>query len=274
MYKITLEALKKANNERLWFTTNLKLAKVYLDIQNFPELENLLLQLKKSCQLTDGSDDPTKGTYLLEVYCLEIQLCSLTQNSNRMRVIYPRTLNLNAAVSDPRIMGIIREEGGKMYLLEGLWLEAYNELFESFRAYQQAGNIRAKICLKYVVLASMLALSDINPFSAREAKVYADDLEIIAMSDLRNCLEINNLKKFEQIIKDKRNKICDEPLLMTYIGSLRNRMRERVSSDYCPDPFSDLSLCLSLSVSVCLSVCLGPVEYLQAISKGDTVTSW
>jgi hypothetical protein len=26
-------------------------------------------------------------------------------------------------------------------------------------------------CLKYVVLANMLALSDINPFAAREAKV-------------------------------------------------------------------------------------------------------
>jgi COP9 signalosome complex subunit 2 len=237
MYKITLEALKKANNERLWFTTNLKLAKVYLDIKNYAELENLLVQLKKSCQLPDGTNDVTKGTYLLEVYCLEIQLCTLTQNSNRMRSIYPHTLNLNAAVSDPRIMGIIREEGGKMYLLEGLWLEAYNELFEAFRAYQQAGNTRAKICLKYVVLASMLALSDINPFSAREAKVYADDIEIIAMSDLRNCLEINDLKKFEKIIKDKRNKICDEPLLMTYIGSLRNRMREHVIDHRLPSSF-------------------------------------
>ena len=31
----------------------------------------------------------------------------------RMKRIYPRTLNLNAAVADPRIMGVIREEGGR-----------------------------------------------------------------------------------------------------------------------------------------------------------------
>ncbi len=31
---------------------------------------------------------------------------------------------------------------------------------------------RAKVMLKYVVLANMLALSDINPFDSREAKVY------------------------------------------------------------------------------------------------------
>lgn len=28
-----------------------------------------------------------------------------------------------------------------------------------------------QVCLKYVVLANMLDLSDINPFAAREAKV-------------------------------------------------------------------------------------------------------
>lgn len=37
-------------------------------------------------------------------------------------------------------------------------------------ALQEAGNPRAKDALKYVVLANMLALSDINPFAAREAK--------------------------------------------------------------------------------------------------------
>jgi hypothetical protein len=37
---------------------------------------------------------------------------------------------------------------------------------------QEAGNARARDCLKYVVLANILAQSNINPFAAREAKVY------------------------------------------------------------------------------------------------------
>ena len=119
MYEITLLALKGSNNERLWFNTNHKLAKLYLDGNKIPEVERLIAVLKQSCQRPDGSDDTTKGTYLLEVYCLEIQVCSKTRNSARMRQIYPRTMNLNAAVSDPRIMGIIREEGGKMHMSEG-----------------------------------------------------------------------------------------------------------------------------------------------------------
>jgi COP9 signalosome complex subunit 2 len=148
MYEITLIALKSANNERLWFNTNQKLAKLYLEAGKFGEVERLISVLKQSCQLADGSDDVSKGTYLLEVYCLEIQLCSMTHNSARMKQIYPRTMNLNAAVADPRTMGVIREEGGKMHMSEGNWDDAYNELYEAFRNYQEAGNVRAKDCLK------------------------------------------------------------------------------------------------------------------------------
>lgn len=172
MYEITLEALKSANNERLWFNTNQKLAKLYLDSKKIAEVENIVKVLKKSCQNSNGTDDPAKGTYLLEVYCLEIQLCSATQNAARMRQIYPKTLNLNATVSDPRIMGIIREEGGKMRMSEGNWDAAYNEFFEAFKAYQEAGNARARDSLKYVVLASMLVKSSIHCYHYQPTPIY------------------------------------------------------------------------------------------------------
>lgn len=74
----------------------------------------------------------------------------------------------------------------------------------------------------------MLALSDINPFAAREAKVFAEDKEILAMADLRNSLESNDLARFERLLKNKQNRIVDEPFLMTYIEPLRRRMREQV----------------------------------------------
>ena len=136
MYEITLNALKSSNNERLWFNTNQKLAKMYLDSSMFQEVEKLITALKKTCQLPDGGDDYSKGTYLLEIYCLEIQLAAATNNAARMRQVYPKTLNIRSAVFDPRVMGIIREEGGKMYMSEGRWTEAYNELYEAFRSYQ------------------------------------------------------------------------------------------------------------------------------------------
>lgn len=229
MYEVTLLSLKNANNERLWFNTNLKLARVYLQSSRYNDVERVLSELKGSCQLSNGQDDPNKGTYLLEAYCLEIQLCTITRNAVRMKSIYPKTLNLNAAVADPRIMGIIREEGGKMRMSEANWKEARAELNEAFRNFQEAGNaIRAKTCLKYAVLASMLELSDINLFDAKEAKVYEKDKEIVAMSELRLSLESNDLDKFERILSNRQNHIIDEPFLMTYIQPLRRKMKEQV----------------------------------------------
>ena len=68
MYEITLDALKTANNERLWFSTNLKVAKVYLDGGKLNEVERILLLLKQICQHPDGSDDISKGT--ITILCL------------------------------------------------------------------------------------------------------------------------------------------------------------------------------------------------------------
>uniref|UniRef100_A0A7S2W4B1 PCI domain-containing protein n=2 Tax=Rhizochromulina marina TaxID=1034831 RepID=A0A7S2W4B1_9STRA len=145
-----------------------------------------------------------------------------------MKALYPKTLNLNAAVADPRIMGVIREEGGKMYMAEGRWNEAYNEFYEGFRGYQEAGNPRAKDALKYVVLANMLALSDINPFAAREAIAFQEEKEIVAMRSLRTAYEANDLTTFESTLKDKSNRILEDPFIMTYVAPLRRRMREQV----------------------------------------------
>ena len=186
MYEITLEALKSAKNESMWFQTNLKLAKLYLESKKLNELERLISVLKKSCQLPDGSDDDTKGMYLLEIYCMEIQMCAMLSDNERLRLIYPKINRYTekAAVSDPRIMGVIREELGKMFMREANWDAAYNELNEAFRRYQEVGNVRAKDCLKYLVLTSMLALKDINPFSAKEAKVFMDDKEVLYIASV------------------------------------------------------------------------------------------
>ena len=169
-----------------------------------------------------------KGTYLLEAYALEIQMCTATKNSTRMKLIYPKTKDLSAAVQDPRITGVIREEGGKMYMSEQRWNEAYNEFYDGFRGYQEAGNSKAKDLLKYVVLANMLALSDINPFAAREAIAYQDEKEIVAMRNLRSAYEANDLGSFEKTLLDKSNRILADPFIMTYVEPLRRKMREQV----------------------------------------------
>ena len=75
------------------------------------------------------------------------------------------------------------------------------------------------------------ALSDINPFDAREAKAYQEETEVAAMRRLRVSYDANDLRQFETTLTDKRNNIQTDPFLMEYVDPLRRRMREQGAAD-------------------------------------------
>jgi COP9 signalosome complex subunit 2 len=228
MYEITLEVLKSNANERLWFNTNLKLGKTYLEAADYEHLAGIIDSLHRSLKMGASKDDPNKDASLLEVYALEIALYSATRQKQKLKEIYPKTRSLSAAIQDPRIMGGIYEEGGKMKMEEEKWSDAYDDFFEAFRNYQDAGNPRAKQCLKYVVLANMIALREINPFDSREAKVYKDDKEIKGMMRLRQAFESSDVKEFEAVLHDRSLGITDDAFLSQYVDSLLRNIRSQV----------------------------------------------
>ncbi|KAF4792894.1 hypothetical protein TURU_117150 [Turdus rufiventris] len=57
-YETTLEALKDAKNDRLWFKTNTKLGKLYLEREEYGKLQKILRQLHQSCQAKPYKNDP------------------------------------------------------------------------------------------------------------------------------------------------------------------------------------------------------------------------
>lgn len=85
-YSNTLDSFQSTNNERLWLKTNIKLARLWLDNKHYSQLTDKLRELHKACQREDGSDDPSKGTYALEVYAIEILMCADTKNNKRLKV--------------------------------------------------------------------------------------------------------------------------------------------------------------------------------------------
>ncbi len=85
-YSQTLNSFQSTNNERLWLKTNIKLAKLWLDRKEYGQLSRKVRELHKTCQFEDGSDDPSKGTYSLETYALEIQMYADTRNNKRLKV--------------------------------------------------------------------------------------------------------------------------------------------------------------------------------------------
>eukprot|EP00898_Chlorokybus_atmophyticus_P001668 jgi/Chlat1/2501/Chrsp175S02371 len=227
-YNTTLQALEEAKNERLWFKTNLKLCKLWFDTGEYGRMSKILKELHRSCQREDGTDDQKKGTQLLEVYAIEIQMYTETKNNKKLKQLYQRALSVKSAIPHPRIMGIIRECGGKMHMAERAWTAAATDFFEAFKNYDEAGNARRIQCLKYLVLANMLMESEVNPFDAQEAKPYKNDPEILAMTNLVSAYQRNEIMEFEKILKSNRKTIMDDPFIRNYMEDLLKNIRTQV----------------------------------------------
>ncbi|XP_040583937.1 COP9 signalosome complex subunit 2 isoform X1 [Lepeophtheirus salmonis] len=228
-YETTLEALKDAKNERLWFKTMTKLGKLYFDREEYSRLSKILKkQLHASCQTDDGEDDLKKGTQLLEIYALEIQMYTAQKNNKKLKALYDQSLHIKSAIPHPLILGVIRECGGKMHLREGEFEKAHTDFFEAFKNYDESGNPRRTTCLKYLVLANMLMKSGINPFDSQEAKPYKNDPEILAMTNLVSAYQNNDINEFEQILKTNRPTIMDDLFIREHIEDLLRNIRTHV----------------------------------------------
>lgn len=227
-YQTTLNALKEARNDRLWFKTNTKLGKLYFDRADWPRLQKILRQLRNSCQTDEGEDDLKKGTQLLEIYALEIQMYTAQKNNKKLKALYEQSLHIKSAIPHPLIMGVIRECGGKMHLREGEYEKAHTDFFEAFKNYDESGSPRRTTCLKYLVLANMLMKSGINPFDSQEAKPYKNNPEILAMTNLVSAYQNNDITEFEKILKTNRETIMEDPFIREHIEDLLRNIRTQV----------------------------------------------
>ncbi|CAL8078883.1 unnamed protein product [Calicophoron daubneyi] len=227
-YTTTLDALREAKNERLWFKTNTKLGKLYLEQEDYLQLQRIVKELRESCQTNEGEDDLKKGTQLLEIYALEIQMYTAQKNNKKLKALYEQSLHIKSAIPHPLIMGIIRECGGKMHLREGEFDKSHTDFFEAFKNYDESGCQRRTQCLKYLVLASMLMKSGINPFDSQETKPYKNDPQIMAMTSLVTAYQNNDIAEFENILRRERDSIMEDPFIREHIEDLLRNIRTEV----------------------------------------------
>uniref|UniRef100_A0A0A0KZ23 COP9 signalosome complex subunit 2 n=1 Tax=Cucumis sativus TaxID=3659 RepID=A0A0A0KZ23_CUCSA len=144
-YQTTLKALEEAKNERLWFKTNLKLCKIWFDIGEYGRMIKILKELHKSCQREDGTDDQKKGSQLLEVYAIEIQMYTETKNNKKLKS------NRKTIMDDPFIRNYIED------LLK---------------------NVRTQVLLKLIKPYTRIRI----PFISKELNVPEKDVEQLLVS--------------------------------------------------------------------------------------------
>ncbi|KAK7058616.1 hypothetical protein VNI00_002252 [Paramarasmius palmivorus] len=241
-YQVTKDVLEEAKNERLSAKTNLKLAKLWLDRKEYGRLSRLIRDLHAATgPAGDGDDQSQRGTQLLEIYALEIQMHNETRNFKKLKEIYNATNNVRSAIPHPRIMGVIKECGGKMWMGERQWNRASEDFFESFRNYDEAGSPQRIQVLKYLVLANMLTGSEVNPFDSQETKPYKNDPEIKAMTDLVDAYQRREVHSAEKILKDNQSTIMSDSFISSYIGELLRSLRTQYLIDLIK-PYTRLEL--------------------------------
>jgi COP9 signalosome complex subunit 2 len=293
IYQITLDALKEANNEKLWFNTKLKQGKVFFDMKDYDKLQTCIDELKEWCMNEEGREDSKKSSQLLDVYVLEIQMYSEREELKKLESLYKKCINLSsgAVVLNPRVTGIIRECGGKMYMRDKKWALAHEDLFEAFKSYDEAGNPRRIQCLKYLVLANMLMGSNINPFDANEVKPYKQHPEITAMTDLVEAYQKSDIKRFEKILRENKQSILEDSFIKYYIDDLLTNIRTKVLliliTPYTRIRMSFIARELNIDVPLVEKLCVDLIldqrldayidqinEMIQLKSKGTTASRY
>ena len=115
-----------------------------------------------------------------------------------------------------------------MHMSHAEYEEAGKTFFQAFKSYDEAGDHSRLRCLKYLVLASMLHASSINPFDSQEARPYRDDPEIVAMTNLVQAFHNNEIQKFERILRQNQGHIMDDAFIREHVEDLLRTIRTQV----------------------------------------------
>ncbi|PWN94983.1 putative COP9 signalosome complex subunit 2 [Tilletiopsis washingtonensis] len=230
-YEVTKTALESTKNERLSIKTDLKLARLWLARKEWGRLGKTLKGLRAHCEDAAGDSDGSRGTVLLEVFAIEIQMYDEIKDFRKLKETYDATLSVKSAIPHPRIMGVIRECGGKMHMAEKEWALAQIDFFQSFLSYDEAGSAQRITVLKYLVLAHMLMGSDINPFDSQETKSYKNDPQIVAMTNLVAAYQRREVHEAEKILRENRATIMDDPFIRAHIDEVLKGLRTQYLID-------------------------------------------
>jgi COP9 signalosome complex subunit 2 len=108
---------------------------------------------------------------------------------------------------------------------------AEKTFFQAFKSYDEAGDIGRLRCLKYLVLASMLSTSSINPFDSQEARPYKEDPDIVAMTNLVQAFHDNDIYTFERTLK--MGKIMErDDFIRQFVSELLRTIRTQVICNF------------------------------------------
>ena len=222
-------------NERLWFKTNLKYGQLLYETNETTKLQQVLKDLltirgkqQEASNSSAGGGSGGASTQSMEIYALQIQLYSRQKDNKKLREVFNKAMAVRGGIPHPRTLALIQELGGKMHMQAREYEAAGKTFFQAFKSYDEAGDPSRLRCLKYLVLASMLHASSINPFDSQEARPYRDDPEITAMTNLVQAFHNNEIQAFERILRQNQGRIMEDEFVREHVEDLLRTIRTQV----------------------------------------------
>jgi COP9 signalosome complex subunit 2 len=214
-------------NDRLWFKTNLKYGQLLYETNETGKLQAVLRDLKTN-QDEESTGSSSSSTQSMEIYALQIQLYSRQKDNKKLREVFNKAMAVRGGIPHPRTLALIQELGGKMHMAAREYEQAGKTFFQAFKSYDEAGDPSRLRCLKYLVMASMLHASTINPFDSQEARPYRDAPEIVAMTNLVQAFHSNDIQAFEKILRENQGRIMEDEFVREHIEDLLRTIRRQV----------------------------------------------
>eukprot|EP01095_Lingulamoeba_sp_RSL-Kostka_P006859 TRINITY_DN2167_c0_g2_i1.p1 TRINITY_DN2167_c0_g2~~TRINITY_DN2167_c0_g2_i1.p1 ORF type:complete len:498 (+),score=189.10 TRINITY_DN2167_c0_g2_i1:173-1666(+) len=228
---LTLNTLKQAGKQKFWFEVSFKLAKILFKNKKYSQVIKAIKPLKSSCLDENEVPIPSKGNNLLEIYTLEIQIYTIYKDNKNLQDVYEKAIRMeleSATIPHPQTLAIIHECGGKMHMVEKNWKEANKDFNLAFKSYDDVGSARKINCLKYMILAQILSLSNVDPFADHACAAHKNNPQIVAFNDLLRAYESNDIQKFETILEANRLTIMNDEFIISYIDHLMYNIRTEV----------------------------------------------
>ena len=92
-----------------------------------------------------------------------------------------------------------------------------------------------------MLFSSLLAASSVDYLSTQEAKVFAQDPAIVAMSNLKEGFAQNNIKDIMEVLNDKKLNLMADPLFTMYKDDLLRNVYLNALESLCK-PYKTVKL--------------------------------
>lgn len=226
LYIDTIEAL--AEDEVLQFTVSMKLCRLHAETLSWGKVNGLLDTMHESCRI-NGEDDPSKAGPLLQIYAIKIEEAFYKNDRDALDVIFNRTQKLQAAVNDHRSLPIVKEFYGKYYAEARNWQDSCANFFDALKYFQNIDSDRAKACVRYLVLVTMLSAENTDPFGSREAKIFEESRDVVPVAKLYEHFCDNDIHKYNENIRKNPAIFEKDIFIKGLMDPLKNKLLRKTT---------------------------------------------